>query len=170
VDWFYAPGASPAPEGVVRDSYFLWQEGIAPLVIVVFVSGNGLEERDSTPWSGKLWIFEHAIRIPYYAIYEVDSGRVELFELVGGRYQPVPANEAGHYPIPALGVELGIWHGLYENRVLPWLRWWLLHGDLLPTTLERNIQMERRKIETAEQRIEQLKAQLRSLGVNPEEV
>ncbi len=37
--------------GTFRRSYVLWQEFIAPLIVLEFVSGNGAEERDRTPWT-----------------------------------------------------------------------------------------------------------------------
>jgi Uma2 family endonuclease len=51
----------------------LWQEYIAPLIVLEFVSGNGSEERDKTPWTGKFWIYEQVIRPPFYAIYEANK-------------------------------------------------------------------------------------------------
>ena len=46
--------------------------------MVEFVSRDGSEERDNTPASqgkggnvGKFWVYEQAIRVPYYGIYEV---------------------------------------------------------------------------------------------------
>jgi hypothetical protein len=73
-----------------------------------------------------------------------------------------------------LGVELGIWQGQYQNMVLPWLRWWDEQGNLLLTGEER-AEIERQRAEQAELllgqeqlRVEQLKEQLRRLGVNPE--
>jgi hypothetical protein len=47
------------------------------------------------------------------------------------------AIDRGHYPIPTLGVELGIWQGKVDNQTLPWLRWWDSNGDLLLTGEER---------------------------------
>lgn len=48
-DWYYVPEVSPLLNGEVRRSYVLWQEYIAPLIVLEFVSGNGAEERDKTP-------------------------------------------------------------------------------------------------------------------------
>jgi Uma2 family endonuclease len=127
-DWFYVPSVPPLLEGRVRRSYVMWQEIQAPLIVLEFVSGAGSEERDKTPWKGKFWVYEQAVRIPFYGIYEVDPGQVELYHLVNGRYRPLPPNERGHYPIEPMGVELGIWQGRYKNMDLPWLRWWDLRG------------------------------------------
>jgi Uma2 family endonuclease len=121
-DWFYVPHVPPLLNGVRRRSYVLWQEIIAPLIAIEFVSGDGSEQRDTTsPFAGdrakagKFWVYEQAIRIPFYAIYEVEKAAVEVYELVGNRYQRSRPNSRGHYAIPPLGVELGIWFGVYFN-------------------------------------------------------
>lgn len=161
-DWFYVPNVEPLLEGDYRRSYVLWKEVIAPLLAIEFVSGNGDEERDQTsPFSseeakgGKFWVYEQAIRIPFYAIYEVKKAAVEVYQLIGNRYHHCEPNDRGHYPIPELGVELGIWQGNYMNQTLPWLRWWDSEGKLLLT---------------GEERADRLAAKLRELGIDPDEV
>jgi hypothetical protein len=76
----------------------------------------------------------------FYGIYEVKRGSVEVYHLVDGEYQLMPANERGHYPISPLGVELGIWQGYYQNLELPWLRWWDAQGNLLLTVWQGRYQ------------------------------
>jgi Putative restriction endonuclease len=99
-----------------------------PLIALEFVSGDGSEERDNTsPFqsvdakAGKFWVYEQAVKVPFYGIYEVRKASIELYQLIDQRYQRCVPNERGHYPIPAMGVELGIWQGGYMNQVLPWL-------------------------------------------------
>ena len=159
-DWFYVPNVPPSLNGKTRRSYVLWQEYISPLIALEFVSGNGSEERDKTPWKGKLWIYEQVIKPAFYGIYEVNKASIEVYELIGGKYQLLAANERGHYSITAMGVELGLWQGEYQNMELPWLRWWDLQGNLLLTGNER--------AEQETQRANRLAAQLRALGIEPE--
>ncbi len=170
-DWFYVPNVPPTLKGQMRRSYVLWQEIVAPLIVLEFVSGNGDEERDKTPFEGKFWVYEQAIRVPFYSMYEVTKAKVEVYHHVDGYYSLLTANERGHYEIPALGVELGIWQGLYQNVELPWLRWWDLQGNLLLTGEER-AEQERQRAEQAESllekerlRAEQLAEKLRQLGI-----
>lgn len=86
------------------------------------------------------------------------------------------ANERGHYLIPPMGVELGIWQGQYDEMELPWLRWWDSEGNLLLTGDERSqllasqLEQERQQKEAAQQRAEQLAERLRQMGINPDEV
>jgi Uma2 family endonuclease len=161
-DWFYVPNVPPTLNGLVRRSYVLWQEYVAPLIVLEFVSGNGAEERDKTPITGKFWVYEQAIRVPFYGIYEVKKASVEIYQLVRGKYELISVNERGHYPIEPLNVELGIWPGRYQNLELPWLRWWDNQGNLLLTGWEQT--------QLAEARAERLAAKLRELGVNPDEL
>ncbi|MFP4103618.1 Uma2 family endonuclease [Coleofasciculus sp.] len=166
-DWFYVANVPPTLDGQMRRSYVLWQEIVSPLIALEFVSGNGQEERDSTPYQGKFWVYEQAIRIPFYGIYEVEQARVDVYHLLEGSYRLLPANDRGHYPIEPLGVELGIWQGRYKNVELPWLRWWDSQGHLLLTGEER-AEQERQRAERAEGENARLREQLRALGIEPE--
>jgi Uma2 family endonuclease len=152
-DWFYVPNVPPFINGEIRRSYVLWQEFIAPLIILEFVSGDGKEERDKTPWIGKFFIYEQVIRPAFYAIYEVKKAQVEVYRFVANQFDLIQQNERGHYPIAPLGLELGVWQGRYQNQDLPWLRWWDAEGNLLLTGAER---------------ADRLAAQLRAAGIEPE--
>lgn len=194
-DWFYVANIPPTLDGKVRRSYVFWQEFVAPLIVLEFVSGNGSEERDKTPVSvseqegrakpGKFWVYENVIRPPFYGIYEVSKASVEVYHLVDGKYQLLSANERGHYPIAALGLELGIWPGVYQNVELPWLRWWDCEGNLLLTGWEMTrlsevrLEQERARseqeraraevlLEQERARSERLAEQLRSAGIDPD--
>jgi hypothetical protein len=181
-DWYCVLGVPPVPEGAVRRrSYVLWQERVVPLVVMEYPSGEGFEERDRTPQTGKFWIYEQGIRVPYYAIYQVELGQVEVQRLVKGRYRRQRPNRRGHYPIKPLGLELGIWRGRYRDRELPWLRWYDAQGRLLLNGEERVLQERRekeqaqrekeqaqREKEQAQRRAERLAERLRELGLDPE--
>ncbi|NJK75837.1 MAG: Uma2 family endonuclease [Richelia sp. CSU_2_1] len=182
-DWFYIPNVPPTIDGQFRSYYMMWQEIVVPLIVLEFVSGNGAEERDRTPLlrsgqqetkPGKFWVYENAIRPAFYGIYEVRKSSVEVYHFIGNRYQLMTANDRAHYPIEPLGVELGIWQGTYQNVELPWLRWWDSEGNLLLSGAERAEQQqqiaeqERQRADRAELELEQLRAQLRSAGIEPQ--
>lgn len=154
-DWFYVPNVPPMLDGQIRRSYVIWRELVAPTVALEFASGTGAEERDRTPRSldpedsskpGKFWVYEQIIRIPYYGIYEIRTGNLEVYTLVSGFYERLAPNDRGHYPIVPLGVELGLWQGNYQNQNQLWLRWWDRDGNLLLTGWEQT-QLERLRVE-----------------------
>jgi Uma2 family endonuclease len=162
-DWFYVPNVPPNIDGQIRRSYVLWREHIAPLIALEFASGNGDEERDRTPLSrtdegvvtkpGKFWVYERVMRIPYYGIYQVNNGRLEVYRLIDGYYQLLELNQRGHFPIAPLGVELGLWQGSYQNQTMLWLRWWDEEGNLLLIGDER-AELERLRGEQQRERAE----------------
>ena len=163
-DWFYVPNVPPNIDGQIRRSYVLWREHIAPLIALEFASGNGDEERDRTPLSrtdegvvtkpGKFWVYERVMRIPYYGIYQVNNGRLEVYRLIDGYYQLLELNQRGHFSIAPLGVELGLWQGSYQNQTMLWLRWWDEEGNLLLIGDER-AELERLRGEQQRERAEQ---------------
>jgi Uma2 family endonuclease len=173
-DWFYVGNVPPLLDGKIRRSYVLWRELMAPLVALEFASGNGEEERDKTPLSraaagrpGKFWVYEQIIRMPYYGIYEINTGKLEVYHAVDFSYQKMEPNERGHYPILPLGVELGLWQGTYQNQEQLWLRWWDLEGNLLLIGSER-AELEKQRAEQAERKAARLAERLRAMGVDPD--
>jgi len=189
-DWFYVPNVPATLDGF-RRSYVLWREHMAPFIALEFASGNGDEERDRTPLTvaadgtttkpGKFWVYERIIRIPYYGIYEMRTGNLEVYHLIDFVYRRMEPNERGHYPIPVLDVELGLWQGSYQNQELLWLRWWDSQGNLLLTgseqvEIERTLveqereraEQERERAEQAERKVTQLAERLRAMGIDPD--
>jgi Uma2 family endonuclease len=171
-DWFYVPDVPPVLDGQPRRSYVLWREYTPPLIALEFASGDGSEERDTTPLvrtaagtvqkPGKFWVYEKIIRIPYYGIYIISTGELEVYHWNNFTYHRLTPNDRGHYPIDRLEVELGVWQGSYLNHPEQrWLRWWDLSGQLLLTgkeqaALERYYtEQERQRAEQERQRAEQ---------------
>ena len=176
-DWFYVPNVPPMLDGEYRRSYVLWKEYVAPLIAIEFVSGNGNEERDATPPSetekaGKFWVYEQAIRIPFYVIFDGFRDSLEAYHLLDGRYVKMQPNDRGHYAIPPMGVELGL---ILENGV-SWLRWWDESGNLLLTGDERAVRAEaiadqqKAIAEQERQQKEKLANYLRAIGVDPDAI
>ena len=137
-DWFYVPNVSKfASDGEVRLSYVMWRERKAPYLIVEQVSGDGSEERDDTPNTGKFWVYEQILQVPYYAIFDGFEGTLECFQLVDDVYLPMRANARSHFELPFLNVELGLWMGLSHNYYRHWLRFFDAEGTMLPIHAER---------------------------------
>lgn len=86
-----------------------------------------------------------------------------------GFYQPLAANERGHYLIAPLGIELGLWQGSYQNQTQQWLRWWDEQGNLLLIGDERSA-LERERAEKAEQAQRDAIPRLLGMGLRVEQV
>jgi hypothetical protein len=168
-DWYYVPNVTRLYNGELRRSYVLWDEKTSPLVVIEYVSGNGDEERDTTPITGKFWVYEHAISATFYIIWNVPQGQFEVYELIRGRYQLHTPDANGRVRIGDMDVSLGVWHGEYHGYTIDWLRAWDRDGNLLPTAGER-VAAAQRLAETEHQRAERLAARLRELGVDPDSV
>jgi hypothetical protein len=170
-DWFLVLGVPPAYEGQPRRSYVLWREAVAPVLALEFVSGSGLEERDRTAQRGKMWVYEQAIRVAYYGIYEVSKPGIEMYRLLDGRYRPMQPNARGRFEVESVGIEIGLWPGRFAGLELPWLRFWDLEGRLLLTGHERaeveRQEKERERQEKQEllQKMERMAERLRQAGL-----
>lgn len=175
-DWFYVPHVPSLLDGKIRRSYVFWQELKYPLIAIEFASGNGKEERNATPLflseegertkPGKFWVYENILRIAYYSIYEIRTGKLEIYYLKNDTYQKLAPNERGHYSIPPLKIELGLWQGTYQNQTQLWLRWWDELGNLLLIEEERaelekyRTGLEKQRAERAERRAHLLEEKL----------
>ncbi len=170
-DWFYVSGCRPIPPGEFRRSYVLWDEGVAPTLVVEFVSGSGSEEHDDTPVSGRYWVYRRGVRAANYAIHDPIRETLEVFRLNGVDYRPVVANAAGVFEIPEMGVALGHWNGRYGTHELTWVRFFENDGRLIPHEGEvadeaiakadeekRRANRERRRANQANHRADQEKA------------
>ncbi|MDJ1170852.1 Uma2 family endonuclease [Roseofilum sp. BLCC_M154] len=185
-DWFYIRNVPPLLDGQYRRSYVLWQEYIKPFVVLEFASGDGTEERDQTSLAvanstekskpGKYWVYEQVMRIPYYGIFSMSAGTLEVYNLQDITYRKLTPNDRGHYPIPPLEVELGLWEGNYQNQHQQWLRWWDNQGNLLLTGEERAAvaELERdratERAEQAERSQREAIARLANMGLNSEQI
>jgi Uma2 family endonuclease len=150
-DWFYVPGVPPLLDGIPRRSYVLWKELVPPRVVLEFVSRNGREETDRTPLKGKYWIYEKVLHVPYYGIFDPFKETVTLLRFLGGRYEPMAADDDGLVLIEPLGVKAGVWHGTYAGMETCWLRFFALDGTMLPS-LEDTAEYERQQAMEANKR------------------
>ncbi len=141
-------------------SYFFWEFGKAPEVVIEIVSNTKGNETGS-----KLRDYAR-IRILYYVVYDpteqLSAQVLQVYELQVGRYQP---RTDQYFPHVGLGVTL--WTGSYEGQTGTWLRWCDAQGQVIPTGAERAAR-EAERAQQAAERAERLVAQLRALGVDPE--
>lgn len=145
--------ADPWPKS--NRSYFLWEYGKPPEVVIEIVSN-----REGDEAGRKLEIYTR-IGIPYYVIFDpleqLDLEVLQVYQLAPLK-EPVPVSPKA---LPGVGLGLTLWQGKFEGLEAQWLRWCDPAGHLIPTGAER-AEHERR-------RAERLADQLRALGVEPEE-
>ena len=149
-------------------SYFVWEFGKAPEAVVEIVSNT--EEGETT---NKMHKYAQ-IGILYYAILDpglaVQPEPLRVFVLCDKSYQPCSAEW-----LPIVGLGLTLWHGQFENWETVWLCWCDQQGRVIPTGAERaehereRAEHERERAEQEQLRADRLAAQLRALGVNPDE-
>ena len=158
--------ADPFPKK--NRSYFVWEYGKAPDLVVEIVSNDeGGEDTIKLKGYAKIGII-------YYVIYDpeehLSSKPLRVYRLVSGRYE-LDASELSVFETLGLGVR--IWRGTYEDMSQSWLRWTTADGQLLLTGKERASTAEQRadgeklRADQAEQEAEQLRAKLRQMGIDP---
>jgi Uma2 family endonuclease len=193
-DWFLVLGVEPANQQAdLRWSYVIWQEGVAPFLVVELLSpgteaedlGQTLREVNQPPT--KWQVYEQILRVPYYALFDRYENQFRVFELVGTRYRELELTEQQLW-LEELQLGLGVWHGTYQGAEGLWLRWWSSPGDWVSTAAEQ-AEQERQRVTQAEasaeqerqratqaealaeqerQRAQRLAAQLRELGIEPD--
>ncbi len=138
-------------------SYFTWEYGKAPDVVIEIVSN-----REGGETGSKLRDYA-VIGIPYYVVF--DPGKfladetLRIFKLDARRY-------VAYYEryFPEVGLGLILWEGSYEDsKPVTWLRWCDAQGNLIATGAE---QAERAAREA--ERVALLAEKLRELGVDPD--
>jgi Uma2 family endonuclease len=175
-DWFFVPDVSPQTDSVVRRSYVVWNEGVAPLVVMEFVSGDGKEEHDDTPGTGKLWVYRRGIRAPYYVIHDPLAELLEVYRLEGTEYRLLEPDPRGHFAIPELGLAVGHWKGRIQQTDSTWVRFFTLQGDLLPSADERAalfqriVTEERVRADHNAKQLAELMQKLQDNGIDPRQL
>ncbi|MEM1033359.1 MAG: Uma2 family endonuclease [Myxococcota bacterium] len=149
-------------------SYFVWEHGKPPDVVVEVVSN-----REGDELTRKLRGYER-MRVVHYVVYDPERQLSDLelcrFELQGG----VLVAAEGPLRLPSLDLGLTRWPGTFEQQDSRWLRWCRLDGTIIPTGAERASTAEERastaeeRASTAEARAARLEAKLRELGLDPE--
>jgi hypothetical protein len=156
-------------------SYFMWEYGKPPELAFEVVSNDVGEEL------GEKTRLYARIGVLYYVVWDPERILAEkplhVFELRRKKYEPL----SGAW-FPEIGLGMTVWHGTYEDCTNDWLRWSDEHGQVLPTGKERAdlaeehatraeehaTRAEERAIK-AEERAARLAAQLRAMGLEPEE-
>jgi Uma2 family endonuclease len=77
--------------------------------------------------------YEKELKAPYYLLFDPEPVELILYQMVGGRYQPVRPNAAGRFPIPEMELEVA----LHED----WVRYWF-RGRLVPLTPDLKVELD----------------------------
>jgi Uma2 family endonuclease len=166
-DWFLVLGVSSArQQDDLRWSYVIWQEGVSPFLVIELLSpgteaedlGQTLREVNQPPT--KWQVYEQILRVPYYGLFDRYTNTFRLFQLQGVRYQELQISDQRTW-FEELSLGLGVWQGSYQGTTGSWLRWYLADGSWV-TTPQEQVEQER-------QRTDRLAAQLRALGVEPDQ-
>lgn len=193
-DWFVVLGVQRSTsQEELRLSYVIWQESVAPFLIIELLSpgtededlGQTLRDVDKPPT--KWEVYERILRIPYYVVSDRYINEFRAFKLEGLRYRELSLPDAKLW-FEEIQAGLGVWQGQYELAEGKWLRWYDSDGNWFPTPQERaeqereraeqerdRAEQERDRARQIEQELEQERARaqqlaerLRSLGINPE--
>jgi Uma2 family endonuclease len=183
-DWFVALGVTSGSTNTeLRLSYVMWQEGVAPFLVVELLSpstaaedlGKTLREvnRPPTKWQ----VYEQVLRVPYYAVFDRCSSQFQLFELRGMGFEEVALVDERFW-FDGLELGLGVWSGVYGGTDGRWLRWYDGAGNWVATEAERaeaerlRAEAEAKRADRAEgslvcerDRADRLAARLRELGI-----
>jgi Uma2 family endonuclease len=150
-------------------SYFIWEYGKPPEVVIEVVSNKKGGEA-----STKLRKYA-SMGVAYYVIYDpeqqLSNEVLRIFKRNGSAYVQQQA-----LWLEDVGLGLTLWQGKYEDWQDTWLRWCDRSDNILLTGEERaeqerqRAEQERLAREEAEQKVQRLAAQLRALGVEPEDI
>ncbi|MGK7882104.1 MAG: Uma2 family endonuclease [Crocosphaera sp.] len=155
-----------------RKSWVVWEEeGKYPNVIIEILS----DSTAATDRGEKKEIYQDTFRTPDYFWFDPYTLEFQGFTLISGKYQPIEPNEQGRL----WSEQLQLYLGIYEDK----LRYFDIDGELVSSPEEAASQereqkelalqqqdYEREQKELALQENEQLKAKLRELGINPNEI
>jgi Uma2 family endonuclease len=175
-DWFLVLNANPlASPTEMRLSYVMWQETVAPFLVVELLSPGTVDEdlgktlravdRPPTKWQ----VYEQILRVPYYALFDRYTNVFRLFRLEATRYKELELVDSRMW-FEELELGLGLWDGSYEGFERPWLRWYD-ESSWIATPIERaeaetqRANQAENRADAAERRAERLAAKLRELGI-----
>ncbi|AFY45526.1 Uma2 family endonuclease [Nostoc sp. PCC 7107] len=171
-DWFAVVGVSRLYEQKdLRLSYVIWQEGVAPFVVVELLSpgtekedlGQTLREVNQPPT--KWEVYEQILRVPYYIVFDRYTDKLQAFHLVADRYSEINLTKPRIW-MPTLQLGLGLWQGTYQGIERFWLRWYDADGNWIPTPVEQ----ENQQVEILAAKVEILAAKLQELGIDPNQL
>ncbi|MBC6419626.1 MAG: Uma2 family endonuclease, partial [Prochloron sp. SP5CPC1] len=141
-DWFAVVGVDRLYEKrSLRLSYVIWQEKVAPSIVIEFLSPSTRNEDlgrskpkgiQPTKWE----VYEKILRIPYYIVFDGITNEIIPFHLTKNGYRLLEVNSSKLW-LPTLNIGLGLWLGEYQGCQRQWLRWYDVEGNWIPTETEK---------------------------------
>jgi Uma2 family endonuclease len=138
-DFFVVLGTERKP----RQSWVVWQEGGQYPHVVIEILSDSTAETDR---GLKKQIYQDIFRTPDYFWFDPNSFEFQGFQLVGGQYQALEANEQGCLWSQQLQLFLGLENGQ--------LRFFTPQGKLVPTAEESALRLAQK---------------LQEMGIDPQE-
>ena len=149
-----------------RQGWVVWEEeGRYPNAIIELMSPSTAEiDRGE-----KKRIYEEIFRTSDYFVFDPFKGEgLQGWHLdLGTGYQELEPNEQGWLWCQSLGLWVGTWEGVIEDKRATWLRFYDSEGNLvlLPEEAERQrADVEQQRAEVERQRAQRLAARLKELG------
>jgi hypothetical protein len=154
-DMFLSLDVQVKPEYIASEqrSYFVWEFGKSPDVVVEVVSnkkGGELDEKIKA--YGQMGVTYYVVFDPWQELSQVE---LRVFELIFGKRYRL----RNDFNLPEVGLSLTLWPNPYEEMKGPWLRWRDHEGILIPTGAERADQ-EAERADRAESELKKLREEL----------
>ena len=165
-DGFLSLGVERRKSGKSRRSYVVWEEQeIVPIFALEVVSQPAGGEYDE-----KMAVYRQ-LGVNYYVIYNPQFWQrdrhlpFEVYKLVAGNYQ---LQKGEPFWMPEIGLGIGRCDLPLDPLGREVLTWFNHQGDRY-LTLEEQLNLEQQKADAAQQQLEVLLAQMRSLGIKPDQ-
>jgi len=146
-DIFWVGGVDP---GRKRRIWIAWEEGGRLPDLIVELLSPSTEHIDC---GEKKDLYAQVFRTAEYFLYDPETRTLEGLRLVNRSYRPIPPDERGRFWSGQLGIFLGLWQGVVENKRSTWIRLFRPDGSMVPTA-EEQAEAERQQAEAERQRAE----------------
>jgi Uma2 family endonuclease len=159
-DVYFVEGVEGSRE---RQGWVAWEEGGRLPDFIVELLSPSTEKIDR---KDKKDLYARTFGTRDYFLYDFGTGILEGFRLAGDLYQPIQPDSRGRLRSQVLGLDLGLWHGVYRARKATWVRLFHADGRMAPTEAEaehQRAEAERQRAETAEARAATAEAELARL-------
>jgi Uma2 family endonuclease len=158
-DVFWVGGVDGRRE---REIWVAWEEeGRLPDLILELLSPSTAKKDRGE----KKDLYEQVFRTAEYFMHDPDDVQFEGYRLSRRGYRAIaPEKKSGRLWSEQLGLYLGLWHGVWEEKEADWVRLFRADGSMVPTAAEHAAAAEQRA-EEERQRAAAAEAELTRLRV-----